>query len=132
MTEQKHIILFDGECNLCSFWVKYTLKRDKKDVFRFASLQSEVGKKYLTQFNIDKTADTGILIEGDRFFLKSTVALRVMKKLGGFRSILYVFIIVPVFIRDAIYDLIAKNRYKIFGSETCELPLNNNYKDKFI
>ena len=63
MMIDKHIILFDGECNFCSFWVKYVIKRDENDVFRFASLQSEIGKKYLNQFNIDDSIDSVVLLK---------------------------------------------------------------------
>lgn len=130
--ENKYIILFDGECNLCSFWVKYTLERDKKDIFRFASLQSKIGKKYLNQLNIKANTNTVILIEEDRYFRKSTVALHVLKNLGGIQSIFYGFIIIPTFIRDFFYDLIAKHRYQLFGTKACELPLNKNYAHKFL
>lgn len=132
MKQEKHIVLFDGECNFCSFWVKYVVKRDKKEVFRFASLQSDTGKKYLEQYQVSNSIDSVVLIEKDSFFIKSTAALRILKTLGGLRAIFYGLVIIPVFIRDFFYDLIAKYRYKIFGNETCELPLNEDYKDKFI
>ncbi len=132
MSSQKHIILFDGECNFCSFWVKYVVKRDKKDVFRFASLQSEKGKHYLTKYKIDPATDSVILIENNNAYIKSTAAFRILKTLGGFRSVFYGFIIVPVFIRDFFYDIMAACRYKVFGKGTCELPLDNNYKNSFL
>lgn len=132
MSNQKHIILFDGECNFCSFWVKYVVKRDKKDVFRFTSLQSEKGKDLLLKFKIDPTIDSVVLIQNDIDYIKSTAAFRVLKTLGGFRSIFYGLIIIPAFIRDFFYDIMAQLRYKLFGQQTCELPLDDNYKDKFL
>ena len=132
MMNQKHIILFDGECNFCSFWVKYVVKRDPKDVFRFASLQSEKGKVYLNKFKIDSSIDSVVLIENEKAYIKSTAAFRVLKTLGGFRSVFYVFIKIPAFIRDFFYDIMAACRYKFFGKKTCELPLDMNYKDRFL
>ena len=132
MSAQKHIILFDGECNFCSFWVKYVVKRDKKDVFRFTSLQSEKGKELLQKFKIDKAIDSVVLIEKEHVYIKSTAAFRVLKTLGGFRSVFYGLIIVPAFIRDFFYDIMAGLRYKLFGQQTCELPLDDNYKKSFL
>ncbi len=71
MNTNKHIILFDGECNFCSFWVKYVVKRDRKDMFRFASLQSEKGKELLTKYEVDDLIDSVVLIEEERYFIKS-------------------------------------------------------------
>lgn len=132
MSRAKHIILFDGECNFCSFWVKYVIKRDKGDLFRFASLQSEIGKKYLNQFQIEKSIDSVVFIQNNISYVKSSATLHILKTMGGLRSIFYGFIIIPTFIRDYFYEIIAKYRYKMFGSKTCELPLNNEYKNKFL
>jgi predicted DCC family thiol-disulfide oxidoreductase YuxK len=132
MNAQKHIILFDGECNFCSFWVKYVVKRDEKHVFRFASLQSEKGKGLLDKYKVDSTIDSVVLIENGKAFIKSTAAFRILKTLGGLRSVFYGLIIIPAFIRDFFYDLMAYSRYKLFGKSTCELPADPNYKDRFL
>lgn len=129
---KNHIILFDGECSFCSFWVKFVIKRDKKDVFRFASLQSEIGKKLLNQYRISSTIDSVVLIENETCFIKSTAAFRILKTLGGLGSIFYFLIIIPSFIRDFFYDLMAGARYKLFGKKTCELPQNKDYSSKFL
>jgi predicted DCC family thiol-disulfide oxidoreductase YuxK len=70
MEEPKHIILFDGACNFCSFWVKFVVKRDRKDVFRFASLQSDVGQKLLSKYNLGVDLGTVFLIIGHKFKIK--------------------------------------------------------------
>jgi predicted DCC family thiol-disulfide oxidoreductase YuxK len=132
MSNQKHIILFDGECNFCSFWVKYVIKRDQKDVFRFASLQSEKGKEKLIKYKIDAKTDSVVLIENDKAYIKSTAAFRVLKTLGGFMSIFYGLIIIPVFIRDFFYNIIAKYRYIWFGKLACEFVPSQNFKNKFL
>jgi predicted DCC family thiol-disulfide oxidoreductase YuxK len=121
---QPTTIFFDGECNLCSGSVRFILKRDRHERFRFASLQGKSGQALLTvnQFSKDHF-NSFILLEGDKVYTRSTAALRVCKYLGGIWSLLYVFIIVPRFIRDGVYDFISGNRYAWFGKrETCWLP----------
>ena len=120
----KKIVLFDGVCNLCSSSVQFILKRDKKNQFLFGSLQGESGQAYLQQFNLPADAfNSFMLVEGDQLYSRSSGALRILKYLGGVWPLLYAFIIVPKFIRDAVYDLIAKNRYKWFGKkDECWVP----------
>ena len=132
MRSNKHIILFDGECNFCSFWVNYVLKKDKKDVFRFATLQSAVGKEYLSNNNVDSKIDSVVLIENDTVYIKSTAALRILKTLRGLRSVFYGFIIIPAFGRDLFYDIVAKYRYHWFGKNDCEFVPLHNFKNKFL
>jgi len=124
LINQKQIILFDGVCNFCNFWVNFVIKRDKKDLFRFTALQSVKAKELTSRFNIDITnLDTFVLIKGEKFFTKSTAALMVCKELNSLVKILFPLIILPKFLRDFIYDLIAKNRYKLFGKrDTCRVP----------
>jgi predicted DCC family thiol-disulfide oxidoreductase YuxK len=118
------IILFDGVCNLCSGIVMFTIKRDRQGIFKFTPLQSDVGQSLLKQFNLPMDSyQSFILVEGDRYYQKSTAALRVVRRMNGLCSILYVFIVLPRPIRDFIYDLIVKNRYKWFGKkEKCLIP----------
>ncbi len=117
-------MLFDGVCNLCSTAVQFIIKQDKKARFRFASLQSETGQQLLQKFNLP-TDDitTMVLIEGDKYYTHSTAGLRNALHLGGLWQLLYGFIIVPKPIRDAVYNWIARNRYRWFGqSEACMIP----------
>ncbi|OGU77772.1 MAG: hypothetical protein A2V93_10880 [Ignavibacteria bacterium RBG_16_34_14] len=124
MNNAHYIILFDGVCNFCNFWVNFLLDRDKKDKFRFTALQSETGEKLLKKFNLStEDFDTFVLIVGDKYYVRSTAALLVAKNLTGLWKMLYVFIIIPKQIRDFLYNLVAKNRYKLFGKkETCRIP----------
>ncbi len=131
MQEQKHIILFDGGCNFCTFWVKFVIKRDKKDVFRFAPLQSEKGKELLKQYSLQADLSTVVLIKNNVVKTKSSAALFILKDLGGFYSLGIVLIVVPKFIRDRIYDVIAKNRKKLLKNESCIIPTEQK-KKKFI
>ncbi|UAB80560.1 thiol-disulfide oxidoreductase DCC family protein [Marixanthomonas sp. SCSIO 43207] len=124
-TEKKHkIILFDGVCNLCNSSVTFAIKRDKNDIFRFAALQSEIGMQLISKFKIDTSqTDSIILVEGNKYYEKSSAALHIAKHLSGGWPLLYGFIILPKFIRNAVYDFIAKNRYKWFGKkESCMIP----------
>jgi len=130
---QHKVILFDGVCNFCSFWVNFVIKRDKNDIFRFAALQSETGMQYLKLFGLNVTdPDTFVLIEGKEYFIKSTAALKVAWELKSWLKISYPLIFLPISIRDFLYDLIAKNRYKIFGKkDVCRIPTAEE-KKKFI
>jgi predicted DCC family thiol-disulfide oxidoreductase YuxK len=133
MTEEKKIILFDGLCNLCSSSVHFILKRDKKNQFLFGSLQGKAGQDYLNKFNLPAdTFNSFMLIDGEKLYTRSSGALRMLMHLGNGWQLLYAFIIVPKFIRDGIYNFIAKNRYKWFGKkEECWLPAED-MKAKFL
>lgn len=133
MKESKKIVLFDGVCNLCNSSVQFMLKRDKKDQFLFGSLQGKTGQSYLEKFHLPPdTLNSFMLVEDDVLYTQSTGALRMLKHIGGAWSLLYAFIIVPKFIRDAVYSLIAGNRYKWFGKQdTCWLP-TPALKEKFL
>ena len=127
------IILFDGVCNFCNFWVNFVIDRDQKDHFRFAALQSKEGQKILNDFGLSKTDfDTFILIDGEEYFIKSTAVLKIARKLNYPVKSLYYLIIIPRFIRDFVYSIIAKSRYKFFGKrEVCRIPTNEE-KQKFL
>lgn len=123
--DQKHkIILFDGVCNLCNGSVLFVIKRDKKDMFRFAALQSDAGKELLSRYDVDTSrTDSIVLIENGKAFVRSTAALRVARSLSGGYPLLYAFMIVPNFIRNWVYDFIARNRYKWYGrKDQCMIP----------
>lgn len=119
-----NVILFDGVCNLCNHSVQFIINRDKKGYFKFASLQSDFGQEQLKAFNVPSRAlESIILIKGDRYFQRSSAVLEICLHLGGLWPLLYVFKIIPWFIRDFFYDLVAKNRYRWFGRrDECMLP----------
>ena len=118
------IILFDGVCNLCNGAVQFIIRHDKKNTFMFTSLQSETGQKLLAQYNLPlDELNSFILIENNKAYTRSTGALKVAKKLNGIFPMLYSFIIIPKILRDSIYDLVARNRYKWFGKkDECMIP----------
>lgn len=124
----KSVILFDGVCNLCNNSVNFVIDRDKSGQFKFSALQSPEALPYITQANrspedIQDLLQSILLIEGDRIYDKSTAALKIARKLDGLWPLLYGFIIIPGFVRDFVYDWIAKNRYEWFGQlEACRLP----------
>ncbi|MCW9705648.1 thiol-disulfide oxidoreductase DCC family protein [Fodinibius salsisoli] len=133
LDQGQKIILFDGVCNLCNGAVTFIIKRDKKDRFRYAALQSEVGKKLTDSYKVDtEEVDSIILIEGDSYYTKSSAALRIARHLSGGYPLLYGLVILPAFIRDWMYDGIAKNRYRWFGKrESCMVP-TPELKAKFL
>ncbi|MEM6734843.1 MAG: DCC1-like thiol-disulfide oxidoreductase family protein [Bacteroidota bacterium] len=118
------ILFFDGVCNLCNDSVKFVIRHDKNDFFRFASLQSHTAKELLPEHLTKENDLQGIvLLKNRELYEKSTAALLVAKKLSGLWPILYVFIIIPKPIRDKIYDFIARNRYRWFGKkDQCMIP----------
>ena len=132
-SEKKSIILFDGMCNFCNTSVNKIIKYDKKNVFKFAAIQSDAGKKLLTELSIDTLKiDSILLIENNTLFAKSTAVLKIAKQLSGLYKLGYAFIIIPLFIRDTIYNFIAKNRYKWFGKkESCMIP-SIEVREKFL
>lgn len=127
------ILLFDGVCNLCSGVVNFVLKHDKEKIFRFAPLQSQSGQQFLKKFGLSSDQiNSVVLIENDTYTLRSTAALRIMRKLAWPYRAIYVCILVPASIRDLVYTLISKNRYRIFGKrETCRLP-TPELTDRFL
>ena len=117
------IILFDGVCNFCNSSVNFIMDRDDSSYFKFGALQSDEGQILLKKHHQSTDSfDTLILIEADALYTRSTAALRIAKKLSGLWPVFYAFIVIPKFLRDPIYNLIAKNRYRMFGKkDNCRL-----------
>jgi predicted DCC family thiol-disulfide oxidoreductase YuxK len=118
------VVLFDGHCKLCSSTVQFIIQRDKKSKFRFLSLQSEKVPHILNEFSVKATISSSvILLENGRLFSHSSAALRIIKQLDGFWPCFYIFWLVPKPLRDWIYVIIARNRYRWFGfHEKCMIP----------
>lgn len=131
MNPNHSILLFDGDCNFCSFWVKFVIERDKNDRFRFASLQSEKGKELLSKYHLNPDLSTVVLIKDGRAKTKSSAALYVAKELKGIYQFAFVFMMIPKFIRDWVYDVIAANRKKIMKGDSCIIP-TESIKNKFL
>lgn len=132
--KDKKLILFDGVCNLCNTSVQYVIKHDKKNRFMFTALQSETGKKIIDHFNVDTNKVDSIILytPGKGIVSKSTAALKVASKLGFPTNMLSVFLIVPAFIRNWVYNIVAKNRYKWYGKkDACMVP-TPELKSKFL
>ena len=127
------LILFDGVCNLCNGAVQYVIKHDKKKRFRFGSLQGETGQKILAHYNLPSdNYNSFLLIENGKCYSRSTAALRVLKHLGYPLKLGYALIIIPSFIRDFVYGVIARNRYKWFGKQdSCWMP-TPDLKSRFV
>ncbi|TKD71425.1 thiol-disulfide oxidoreductase DCC family protein [Pseudalkalibacillus hwajinpoensis] len=121
--QSTNVILFDGVCNLCNGLVKFMFKYDKKAIFSFASLQSEVADKLLREARIIEAPDSVIVIRDGEALVKSEAALYIVKRLGGIFNLLLIFHIIPRGVRDKLYDVIARRRYKWFGKqEACMIP----------
>ena len=118
------VVLFDGVCNLCNGSVLFIIKRDAQSKLKFASLQSEYGEEQMKRFNLPPSAlNSVLLIKNGRLFQKSNAALEIARMLDGMWPWMYAFKIVPIVIRDFVYDWIAKNRYRWFGKKDgCMIP----------
>lgn len=134
MEKNKKIILFDGICNLCNGFVQFVIKRDEKDVFRYASLQSEIGQQLISERRIDiEKLDSVVLIEpGIAYYVKSDAALQIGRQLKGYRTISKVLNLIPSTLRNIVYDFIARYRYAWFGKKNqCVIP-SPDLKAKFL
>jgi predicted DCC family thiol-disulfide oxidoreductase YuxK len=127
------LILFDGVCNLCNSSVQFVIKRDLQKKFHFASLQSECAKEILSSFHKDTAnLNSFILVQKGKVYTHSTAALKVASQLSGPIQLMYVFIIIPPFLRNVVYNFIAARRYRWFGKkETCMVP-DEFVKQRFL
>jgi predicted DCC family thiol-disulfide oxidoreductase YuxK len=132
-TETTAIVLFDGVCHLCSSSVNFIIRRDPRARFKFAPLQSPTGQALLHRHRLSiNTLDTLVLIEAGRAYTRSTAVLRVARRLSGLWPVAYFGIVVPKPVRDAVYRIIAQNRYKWFGRRAeCMLP-TPEVKERFL
>jgi len=127
-----HIVFFDGVCNLCNLSIQYIIRNDPTDIFYFAPLQSEIAKKLIPHHLLGKEYESVILYENGIIYTKSTAALRIAKKLKSFNKLLWAFMLVPRSIRDFVYNIIARNRYKWFGKKNeCMIP-SPELREKFL
>ena len=123
-SEIDNIIFFDGVCNLCNSSVNFVIDRDPKAVLKFATLQSSFAQELLGQENLNSLElESIVFYSANRFYERSRAALEIARKMSGGWPVLYVFMIVPEFLRDYIYNLVAAKRYKWFGrTDSCRVP----------
>ncbi|MFN0275845.1 MAG: thiol-disulfide oxidoreductase DCC family protein [Chitinophagales bacterium] len=132
MENKQHIIFFDGVCNLCNRSVQTIIKKDEKEIFHFAALQSDFTKAFFLQKNFKPSVSSVVYWDGERFYLQSTAALKISGKLKFPAPLLQFLGIFPKFLRDVVYNFIAKNRYKWFGRrESCMVP-TEELKARFL
>ena len=125
------IVLFDGECNFCNRSIQFIYERDGKGIFRFASLQSPKGKELLEKHHLQNLdLSSMVLINGEKAFIKSSAALRIFGKLRGLWPIMVIFLAVPRFIRNWVYNGVAKRRNRLV-KEKCVVP-SGEFKERFI
>lgn len=130
---QHPVVLFDGVCRFCNYWVNFAIKKDPGKKLRFASFQSEAGQQLLRQYHIDIAAiNSVILIEKEKVYTQSSAAISICKHLGGGWKLFYGLLVIPKFIRDFLYNFIARNRYRWFGKkESCMVP-TPDIRERFL
>lgn len=117
------IVLFDGDCHFCNKSVQFIIKRDPHKHFQFASQQSEIGKKFLSEVKAPLNLDSLILIANNRYYDKSSAALRICRFLRGGWKVFMILLIIPKPFRDFVYTIVANNRYRLFGKISyCPIP----------
>lgn len=133
MIEKNSLVLFDGVCNFCNYWVSFAIKRDCKKKLKFTTLQGETAKEVLPRYDINPTSLSSVIfIDDGKAYTQSSAALQICRHLNGGWKLFYGLIIIPKLIRDFFYNIIARNRYKWFGKkETCMIP-TLELKDRFL
>jgi predicted DCC family thiol-disulfide oxidoreductase YuxK len=133
MNGSDNIVLFDGVCNLCNGIVRFIMRRDHDRKIRFAPIQSALGQSLYKKFELSSdNIDTVIYISSDKYYLRSSAVLHVLKDIGGVWRFFYGLIIIPRVIRDLFYDQVARSRYLIFGKrDTCMIP-DTDIADRFL
>jgi predicted DCC family thiol-disulfide oxidoreductase YuxK len=128
-----NVILFDGVCNWCNGTVNWIIDHDKKNQFKFATLQSGFGRQQVEKYGLhNQYLDTVVLIENEQVYLRSTAILRILKRMGGIYSLAYIFVIIPAPILDFFYNIVARYRYTWFCKrDNCRVP-DKGLEDKFI
>jgi predicted DCC family thiol-disulfide oxidoreductase YuxK len=133
MSDESHILLFDGVCNLCNKLVMFIIIIDKRAKIRFASLQSESGKSLLKACNMSENEiDSVVYISDHELFIKSNAILHLLKDIGNGWNLFFGLIIIPSFIRDFFYDLVARSRYRIFGKKSVCMKPSPDSVNRFL
>jgi predicted DCC family thiol-disulfide oxidoreductase YuxK len=133
VAEQDRVVLFDGVCRLCGFWARFLIRFDRRGVFKLATVQSEEGQAILRWFGLPTDRyETLLLVEGPRVFTRSTAFVRMMARLPFPWFLASVAWLVPAWLRDWIYDRVARNRYSLFGRyDQCVMPAPD-HKRRFL
>ncbi|HUF08347.1 MAG TPA: thiol-disulfide oxidoreductase DCC family protein [Rhodothermales bacterium] len=126
------VVFFDGVCNLCNGWVRFVILRDPAGVFRFAPLESDAAARAMVDRTMLASSDSIILLRDGRFYTRSGAVLRIVRRLRWPWPVLSALLIIPGFIRDFVYDLVARNRYRWFGRrDECMIP-TPEMRDRFL
>jgi predicted DCC family thiol-disulfide oxidoreductase YuxK len=127
-----NIILFDGICNLCNNTVSFLIKQDKNNIFKFAASQTIAGKNIISQYSVLNEGKSVVFIKDGNIFYKSDAIIEIARQLNGWPHLFKYACLFPKFLRDGMYNLIAKNRYSLFGKkETCMVPTEEN-RNRFL
>lgn len=133
MATPEYLVIFDGVCNLCNASVNFIIRRDKRNLFRFTALQSDFGKRMLLGVKVPGDFSGSVIyVEQGRVYFKSSAVLKILWALGGAYRLWYVFIVVPAFMRDFVYDVVAKYRYRWFGKRAMCMVPGDELKGRFV
>lgn len=126
-------IIFDGKCRLCSGFVRFVIRHDRSAMFRFIAAQSALGAALYRHYQLDPVDyETNILLEQGRPWLKSEASIRIFARLGFPWSLSVIGRVLPLAVRDRLYDVVARNRLRWFGTRNTCLLLEPGYDDRFF
>ena len=125
------VVFFDGICNLCQSSVRYLIKHDKKSILKFASIQGAYAKSFLPADEL-QSMESVLFYDGKKLYKKSMAVLKLLKLLGGWHRLLLLSYLVPAFIRNSLYDVVAKNRYRWFGKQGQCMIDSKSLQDRFL
>lgn len=127
------IVVYDGDCNLCAAIVQFAIRRDRRGRLRYAALQSESGSRLLARHGLQREAtETFVFVEQDTAYTRSAAALRLVRRLDGAWPLLSALTIFPRFLRDPLYALIARNRYRWFGRREQCMLMRPEWRERFL
>ena len=126
------IVLFDGVCNLCNSTILFLIKHDTNHNLHFAATQTESGKNLMRQYNILDEEKSVFFIKDGIVFSKSNAVIEIAKQITGWPHVFKFGLLFPAFIRDGVYNLIAKNRYALMGTrDSCSVP-SKDHIERFL
>lgn len=133
MNSSEPLVLFDGVCNFCNYWVNFAIKRDKHKQLKFTPLQGNTAKQLLPKYHLEPASLSSVVfIDAGKAYTQSSAAIRICKYLHGGWKLFYALMVIPKFIRDFLYNVIARNRYKWFGEkQSCMIP-SADLKERFL
>ncbi|MCU0359641.1 MAG: DUF393 domain-containing protein [Bacteroidia bacterium] len=132
LLNKQPLLMYDGECALCNHLIQFYLRHEKKQELNFVPLDSPTALALIKHFELKTTKDSMVLIRGYNAYIKSCAALRLSGYMKGLWPLMQVFLIIPPFLRNLVYDFVAKRRIRWFGLQQACMNINGFRKERFL